>query len=37
MVDEMAVRSHLDANQHHLIEAYLVTMATPTETARDSY
>ena len=27
MIDEMSVRSHLDANQHHLIEAYLVTMA----------
>jgi cytochrome c553 len=27
MISEMAVRSHLDANEHHLIEAYLVTMA----------
>jgi hypothetical protein len=27
MLDEMAVRSHLDVAQHHLIEAYLVTMA----------
>jgi hypothetical protein len=26
MIDDMAVRSHLDDNQHHLIEAYLVTM-----------
>jgi cytochrome c553 len=27
MIDEMSVRSHLDETQHHLIEAYLVTMA----------
>lgn len=33
MIDEMSVRSHLDANQHHLIEAYLVTMANPTPVA----
>jgi cytochrome c5 len=26
-LDEMAERSHLDAQEHHLIEAYLVTMA----------
>jgi hypothetical protein len=27
MLDEMAVRSHLDHSQQHLIEQYLVTMA----------
>ncbi|HET7505575.1 MAG TPA: hypothetical protein VFK02_31360 [Kofleriaceae bacterium] len=27
-LDEMAGRAHLDASQRHLIEAYLVTMAT---------
>ncbi|HET9620233.1 MAG TPA: hypothetical protein VFP84_02620 [Kofleriaceae bacterium] len=37
MVSEMAVRSHLDANQHHLIEAYLVTMATPPDAPHDAY
>jgi hypothetical protein len=27
-LDEMSARSNLDVNQRHLIEAYLVTMAT---------
>ena len=27
-LDEMSARSHLDANQRRLIEAYLVTLAT---------
>ena len=27
-LEEMSARSHLDANQRHLIEAYLVTLST---------
>jgi hypothetical protein len=28
MLDEMATRSHLDTAERHLVEQYLVTMAT---------